>query len=158
MDILFPLTGWMVRMDILAFIIGFVLGVITVGIVVEITLKKSTSEHQTSKTAKTWSISEISNPKIMAEYLSEVDIPKNSKILVNKYRDKNLLAGLNAKEHKGIKGNYIVGEDRALILAGPIKKDEIGFWTVDEKIINQLNREFDEMWSEGTKIEFKDKK
>jgi len=145
-------------MDILAFMIGFVLGVITVGIVVEITFKKSAGDYQTSKPAKEWSISEISNPKIMAEYLADVEIPKNSKVLVNKYKDKNLLTGLNAKEHKGIKGNYIIGEDRALILAGPIKKDEIGFWTVDKNIITQLNREFDEMWSEATKIEFEDKK
>lgn len=145
-------------MDIPSIIIGFILGVITVAIVVEIALKKSVVEYQTSKPAKTWSISEISNPRIMAEYLSDVEIPKNSMVLVNKYRNKDLLVGLNVKEHRGIKGNYIIGEDRALILAGPIKKDEIGFWTVDKNIIDQLRKEFDEMWAEGTKIEFEDKK
>lgn len=144
-------------MDILGVIIGFILGVITVAIVVEITLKKSAVEYQTAKPAKTWSISEIANPKIMAEYLSDVEIPKNSKVLVKKYKDKNMLMGLNAREHKGIKGNYVVGEDRALILAGPIKKDEIGFWTIDKDIISELNKDFDEMWNEATQLKFEEK-
>ncbi|MDH7507137.1 MAG: hypothetical protein QHH15_05060, partial [Candidatus Thermoplasmatota archaeon] len=103
---------------------------------------------------ETWSISEISNPKIMAEYLSDVEIPKNSKIIVNTYKNKDALAGLNVKEHKGVKGNFIIGEDRALILSGPIKKDEVGFWTVEKEIIEKLNQEFDEMWAEAEKIEF----
>ena len=51
-----------------------------------------------------------------------------------------------------LKSDFIVGDDRALILAGPIKKDEVGFWTVEKEIVEKLNQEFDEMWSEGTKM------
>ena len=74
-------------------------------------------------------------------------------MLVNRYKDKDLLTGLNAREHRGIKGNFIIGDDRALILAGPVKKDEVGFWTVEEDIVKQLNQEFDEMWAEATKMD-----
>ena len=145
-------VGW--SMDIIALIIGFVFGVIIVGIVVEIGIKKVTNITPSSKPANKWSISEISNPKIMAEYLSDVDLPRDSKIIVNKYADKNMLAGLDVKEHTGIKGNFIVGEDRALILSGPIKKDEVAFWTVEEEIVKKLNQEFDEIWLEAEKIKF----
>ena len=141
-------------MDIIALIIGFLFGAIVVGIAVEIGIKKVTNVNPSSKHANKWSISEISNPKIMAEYLSDVDIPRDSKIIVNKYADKNMLAGLDAKEHTGIKGNFIVGEDRALILSGPIKKDEVAFWTVEEEIVKKLNQEFDDMWSEAEKMKF----
>ena len=141
-------------MDIIAFIIGFILGVIVVGIAIEIGIKKVTNVTPSSKHTNKWSISEISNPKIMAEYLSDVDIPKDSKILVNKYLDKNILVGLDVKEHSGIKGNFIVGADRALILSGPLKKDEVAIWTVEEEIVKKLNQEFDEMWSEAEKMKF----
>ena len=141
-------------MDILPLIIGFIFGAIVVGIAVEIGIKKVTSSTPSSKHANKWSISEISNPKVMAEYLSDVEIPKNSKIIVNKYSDKNILEGLDVKEHTGIKGNFVVGEDRALILSGPIKKDEVAFWTIEEEIVKKLNQEFDEMWLEAEKINF----
>ena len=144
-------------MDIVSLVIGFILGVIVVGLAVEIGLKKVTSKTPSSKHTKNWSIDEISNPKIMAEYLSNVELPKDSKVLVNKYKDKDLLTGLNAREHRGIKGNFIIGDDRALILAGPVKKDEVGFWTVEADIVRQLNQEFDEMWAEATKMD-EDKK
>lgn len=145
-------------MDIVSLIIGFIFGVIVVGIVIEIGIKKVTNTPPSSKHTNKWSISEISNPKIMAEYLSDVDLPKDSKVIVNKYSDKNILAGLDVKEHTGIKGNFIVGENRALIVAGPLKKDEVGFWTVEEEIVKKLNQEFDEMWTEAETIRFEDTK
>ena len=141
-------------MDIISLIIGFAIGVVLVGLAIEIGSKKSTPVDSASKKAKTWSISEISNPKIMAEYLSDVELPKNSKIIVNTYKNKEKLTGLDVREHKGIKGNFIVGDDRALILSGPIRKDEIGFWTVEKEIVQKLNQEFDEKWVEGEKLEF----
>ncbi len=145
-------------MDIVALIVGFIIGVIVVALAVEMGLKKMTSTTPSSKHTKSWSADEISNPKIMAEYLSNVDLPKNSKVLVNKYKDKTMLAGMDAREHKGIKGNFIVGEDRALILSGPLRKDEAAFWTVEEEIVRKLNQEFDEMWSEANKMKFEEKK
>jgi len=143
-------------MDIISLIIGFAIGVIVVVIAIEIGVKKTSQTSPASKHTKKWDISEISNPRIMAEYLSDVELPKDSKIIVNQYKNKELLTGLNAKEHKGIKGNFIVGDDRALILAGPVKKDEVGFWTVEKEIVEKLNQEFNEMWAKGSKMQEED--
>lgn len=140
-------------MDILSLVVGFAIGIIVLGLAIEIGIKKSSQTTAASKHTKKWSISEIANPRIMAEYLSDVELPQNSKILVNQYKNKEMFAGLDAKEHKGIRGNYIVGDDRALILAGPVKKDEVAFWTVEKEIVEQLKQDFDEMWSEGTSIQ-----
>ena len=145
-------------MDVISLVIGFIIGVIVVGLAIEIGLKKTTNGSPASKHTKKWKVSEISNPRIMAEYLSDVELPKNSKVIVNRYKDKEKLAGLNVKEHSGIKGNFILGDDRALILAGPLKQDEIGFWTVEKDILRQLNQEFNEMWSEASVMEFEEKK
>ena len=141
-------------MDMISLIIGFAIGLIVVALAFEIGSKKIIHTPPTSKQAKNWDISEISNPRVMAEYLSDVKLPKNSKVIVKKYKNKEMLAGLDVKENKGIKGNFIIGDDRALILAGPIKKDEIGFWTVEKEIVDELNKEFRERWAQASKMTF----
>ncbi len=144
-------------MDIVSLIIGFAIGVVVIGLAIEIGLKKTSQVPPASKHTKTWDLSEISNPRIMAEYLSDVELPKDSKIIVKTYKNKEALDGLDVKEHDGIKGNFILGDDRALILAGPIKKDEMGFWTVEKDIVQKLNQEFNEMWAKGSRMEQEEK-
>jgi len=140
-------------MDVVSLIIGFVIGLVVVGIAIELVTKKKPETSPASSHTKKWNISEITNPRIMAEHLGDVEIPKNAKVLVNMYRNKDMLKELDVREHEEIKGNFIVGDDRALILAGPVKKDEIGFWTVEKKIVEKLSDEFDEMWAKGTIIQ-----
>lgn len=141
-------------MDLIALVVGFAIGVFVVSIVIEMTTKKTTQATPASKHTKKWDFSEIPNPRIMAEYLIDAELPKDSKVVVNQYKDKNLLMGLDARIHSGIKGNYIIGDDRVLILSGPMKKDEVGFWTVEKEIVERLNQEFEQMWADGTKMEF----
>jgi len=138
--------------DIISLIIGFVIGVVVVGVAVEFGSKQKLGNAPASRHAKKWDISEISNPRIMAEYLGDIEIPKNSKVLVNRFKDAEIFKGLNAKRYSKIKGNFIIGDDRALILAGPVKQDEVGFWTVEKEIVESLNSEFDELWIKGTKV------
>lgn len=145
-------------MEVVSLVIGFALGVVVVALAIEVGMKKTSKVEPTSREAKSWSISEISNPRIIAEYLGDVEIPKDSKVIVNQYKNKKMLAGLDVKEHSGIKGNIIIGDDRALILAGPIKKDEIGFWTVEKEIVEKLNDDFKNLWDEATKMEPEEKK
>ncbi len=146
-------------MDVVALAIGFIIGVVLVVLAMEIGMKKTNRDTPASKHTKEWDINEISNPRIMAEYLMEgVEIPKNSKVIVNQCKNKKALEGFDAKEHDGVRGNYIIGDDRALILAGPFKKDEIGIWTVEKEIVDKLNEEFEEKWSEATTMNVEEKK
>jgi len=138
--------------DILSLIIGFAIGVVVFGLAVEVGMKKTSKSEPASRHTKKWSISEISNPRIIAEYLGDVELPEDSKILVNKYRDKKMLAGLDVKKHSGIKGNFILGDDRALILSGPIKEDELGIWTVEKVMLDRLNEYFEDSWSKATNM------
>lgn len=146
-------------MDVVPLAIGFIIGVVLVVLAMEIGMKKTNRDTPASKHTKKWNINEISNPRIMAEYLMEgVEIPKNSKVIVNQCKNKGVLEGLDAKEHDGVRGNYIIGDDRALILAGPFKKDEVGIWTVEKEIVDKLNEEFEEKWSEATTMNVEEKK
>ena len=141
-------------MDVISLILGFIIGVVVVGIAVEFGTKKKQNNSPSSKHTKKWNISELSNPRVVAEYLGDIEIPKNTKIIVNKYKDSQNLMGLDARKNKEIKGNYIIGDDRALILAGPLKKDEVGFWTVEKEIVEELNKEFFENWAKSSKLNF----
>jgi len=146
-------------MEIISLVIGFALGVVVVALAIEVGMKKTSKVEPTSKEAKGWNLSEISNPRIMAEYLgNDVEIPKGSKVIVSQYKGKSMLAGVDIKELSGIKGNIIIGDDRALILAGPIKKDEVGFWTVEKEIVEKLNSDFENLWDEASEIEPEEKK
>ncbi len=141
--------------DVLSLLIGFGIGVVVVAIAIEFGTKKTTPESPSSRRTYEWDISEVDNPKIMAEYLGEVRLPahSNAKILVNKYKDKHRFDGLNVRHHKQIAGNYVLGEDRALILSGPLKQDEIGFWTVEKEIVESLHRDFDAKWRDAHRID-----
>ena len=141
------------NMDLVIFVIGFVIGVVSVALAIELGMKKTAKSEPASRPTQRWSISEISNPRIVAEYLGDVDIPKDSKIVVSKYDDKSVLEDLDVKHHSGIKGNFILCDNRALILAGPIKKNEIGILTVEKEIMEKLNRYFEDSWSKGTRMQ-----
>ena len=140
------------NMDVISLGLGFIIGVIVVGIAIEFGTKKKQNNTPQSKHTKNWDISEISNPRVVAEYLGDIEIPKNTKIIVNKYKNIEKLSGLDVRKNSNIKGNYIIGDDRALILAGPLKDGELGFWTIEKEIVEDLNNEFFKNWSQSTKI------
>ena len=139
-------------MDILSLFIGFGIGVVVVAIAIEFGTKRTTKQTPSSRRTTDWSLQEIKNPKIMAEYLGDIEIPHHSQVLVNKYKTGRDFNGSYAKKSRGIRGNYILGEDRALILSGPVKQDEIGFWTVEKEIVDQLHYEFDHQWNRAYDI------
>lgn len=138
--------------DILSLFIGFGIGVVVVAIAIEFGTKRTTKQTPTSRRTTDWSLQEIKNPKIMAEYLGDIDIPRNSQVLVHKYKADRDFNGSYARKGNGLRGNYILGENRALILSGPVKHDELGFWTVEKEIVEQLHQEFDEQWNKAFEI------
>lgn len=144
--------GRLRMVDILSLFIGFGIGVVVVAIAIEFGTKRTTKQAPSSRRTTDWSLQEIKNPKIMAEYLGDIDIPKRSQVLVHKYKDGRDFNGSYAKKSTGIKGNYILGDNRALILSGPVKQDEIGFWTVEKEIVDQLHQEFDRHWNNAREL------
>ncbi|MEF8847707.1 MAG: hypothetical protein V5A68_01060, partial [Candidatus Thermoplasmatota archaeon] len=125
---------------------------------IEVGFKRSSRSIPNSNLADTWHISEISNPRVIAEYLMDIDLPSSTKVVVNQYKDKKYLKGLDVRKNSSIKGNYIVGDDRILVLLGPMKDDEIGVWTIEKKLVERLTNNFDKFWSQGKKIKLKENK
>lgn len=145
-------------MEIVAILIGFIIGVISVGLAIELGMKKTSSKQPASRPTHKWSIDEISNPRIIAENMGDITLPKNAKVIVNQPQDKEKLMGMDVKTHSGIRGNFILGDDRALILSGPIKDDGLGIWTVEKGMLDKLNRYFEDSWSKGSKMQQEEEK
>lgn len=145
-------------MDVLSVIIGIIIGIVTIGLAIELGMKKTSQTQPTSRPTHKWSISEIKNPRIIAEYMGDMELPKNAKVVVNHYDNKELFKGMEVKEHSGIRGNFILGDDRALILSGPIKEDELGIWTVEKALLDRLNGYFEDSWSKAIKIKHEEHK
>lgn len=143
-------------MDVLSVIVGIIIGIISVGLAIELGMKKTNPTQPGSRPTHKWSFSEIKNPRIIAEHMGEMELPKNAKVVVNRYDNKDLLKGLEVKEHSGIRGNYILGDDRALILSGPIKEDELGIWTIEKGMLDRLNEYFEESWTKATNMKHKE--
>ena len=139
-------------MDVVAFIIGLIIGVITIGIAIEIGMRRVNKAQPATRPTHKWSITEIENPRIIAEHMGEIELPKNAKIVVNEYQDGLMLKGMEVKHHSGIRGNFILGDDRALILSGPIKQDELGIWTVEKDMLEKLNKYFNDSWEKATPL------
>jgi hypothetical protein len=145
-------------MDIFAILIGFIIGVITVGLAIELGMKKSRGSQPASRPTHKWTIDEIANPRIIAENMGDITLPKNAKVVVNQFDENHQFDGLDVKKHSGIRGNFILGDDRALILAGPVKNDELGIWTVEKPMLEKLNRYFEDSWSKAIRLEHEQKK
>ena len=139
-------------MDVLSVIIGIIIGIVSVGFAIELGMKKTNVKQPSSRPTHKWSISEISNPRIVAEHMGDMEVPKNAKIVVNKYENKDMFRGMQVKEHSGIRGNFVLGDDRALILAGPIKEDELGIWTIEKEMLEKLSRYFEDSWYKATNM------
>ena len=137
-------------MDVIAFIIGLIIGVITVGLAIEIGMRRVNKTQPATRPTHKWSIAEIVNPRIIAENMGAIELPKNAKIVVNEYQNGAMLKGIDVKQHSGIRGNFILGDDRALILSGPIKQDELGVWTVEKDMLEKLNKYFNDSWEKAT--------
>jgi len=134
-------------MDVLSVIIGIIIGIVSVGLAIELGMKKTNASQPASRPTHKWSVSEILNPRIVAEHMGSMELPKNAKVVVNRYDNKDLFKGAEVKEHSGIRGNFILGDDRALILSGPIEENGLGIWTVEKAMLDKLNKYFEDSWS-----------
>ncbi|KAA0001355.1 MAG: hypothetical protein FE048_05620 [Thermoplasmata archaeon] len=129
-------------MEIISLIIGFVVGIVAVSLAIELGWRKEEAP-ETCKVAKRWNIKEIKNPLVVAEKI-KMEMPEGARMVVaveTPYSKK-------AKVNPNAKGNFIIGDDRALIFSGEIREDQLAFWTIDENIMRVLRNQFYKLWEE----------
>lgn len=139
-------------MDLISLIIGFVVGIVAVSIAIELGWKKE-GPVQTCKIARQWQLSEIPQPRIVAERL-QMQPPGNAQVVVQTHT----AFSKGAKQNPEVSGNFVLGSDRALIFAGDIREGQMAFRTVDDAILRHLRSQFHRYWEsteggeEGTQM------
>jgi len=139
-------------MDVVAFVIGLIIGVVAVGFAIEIGMRRVNKAQPATRPTHKWSLNEIANPRIIAENMGTIELPRNAKVVVNEYPDQAMFQGMEVRHHTGIRGNYILGDDRALILSGPIQQDELGIWTIEKDMLEKLTKYFEDSWEKATPL------
>ncbi|HID25658.1 MAG TPA: hypothetical protein EYP23_04260 [Thermoplasmata archaeon] len=139
-------------MDILSIMLGIIVGAIVSMMAVGLSAtKKHEKPEPTSRYVENWSLNNLSNPRIVAEYLLDADIPRNAKVVVKQCKDISVLKGLDVKYNPNIKGCFALGDDRAIILAGPFKNNEVALINVEKHVLTRLNDVFEDYWGKGVK-------
>lgn len=69
-------------MDVLTFIIGLIIDVITVSLAIKIVMRRVNKIQPAIRTAHKWSIVEIVYPRIIAENMGAIELPKNAKVVL----------------------------------------------------------------------------
>ncbi len=127
-------------MEIISLIVGFVVGIVAVSLAIELGWRKEETPEK-CKVARRWDVREIKNPLVMAEKI-KMEMPMNAKMVVAVHTP----FSKRAKLDPNVKGNVIIGDNRALIFSGEIKENQLAFWTIDEHITRALRNQFYNLW------------
>ncbi|MBU4256579.1 MAG: hypothetical protein KKB04_04910 [Candidatus Thermoplasmatota archaeon] len=139
-------------MDLLSIGLGVLIGIVVTAFMVEIGMRKILPWGVTSRLTSSWNLNEIKDNKtllIMAEKIENVEIPKNSRVIVKQREGTALLKGAEVVVNQDVHSNFAVGSDRALIFTSSIHPNAFTVWTTNEKMIRRLTSEFNRLWMEG---------
>lgn len=136
-------------MTVVDLALGFVVGLVATTLAFELGIKKFLPKSQESSWTKDWNLSSVGpKPSVVAERISGVDLPEGARVIVRSM-DKSLDRvpdGVDVQEDPSVTGNYVVGRSRALVFNSVIHPQAPVVHTVDEQIVDKLNRQFDRMW------------
>ncbi len=132
--------------------IGVLIGIIVTALMVEIGMRKILPWGVTSRLTSVWDLNEIKGNKtllVVAEKIENVEIPKNSRVVVKQREGTALLKGAEVVVNPDAHSNFAVGADRALIFTSSIHPNAFTVWTTNERMIRRLTSEFNKLWMEG---------
>lgn len=131
--------------------LGFVIGLVAATIAFELGIKKFLPRPYNADWTTKWDLADVGpRPSVVAERITGVDLPKNARVIVRSAErsldDGPRPEGVQVKVHPGVRGNYVVGASRALVFNSVIHPGAAVVHTVDDRIVDKLNREFDRLW------------
>ncbi len=140
------------KMDLLSIGLGILIGIVVTAFMVEIGMRKILPWGVTSRLTSVWNLNEIKDDKtllIAAEKIENVEIPKNSRVVVKQREGVALLKGTEVVVNPSVHLNFAVGPDRALMFMSSIHPNALTVWTTNEKMVRRLTSEFNRLWMEG---------
>jgi hypothetical protein len=135
-------------MDLVAFFIGAVTGLIVAFVAVEFGLKKLFAAPEHTKLTSLWSFREFTRPLIATLDATQAPIPRGAR-MVTSGPVPAPGSGIQARVSHEVKGEFVVDaeQDRALLLMGGLRPGSLAMITVDPKLVGTLRAEYERLWT-----------
>jgi len=129
--------------DLLALVIGFVVGGLAVGIAVEVMGRGRAQERRTTKLTTGWRIRELQDPVLVARDVLEVDVPEGTRIYASGVVEPGLFRTCKVQQVPPVRAEFAFDEKqgRALLFLAGVRPGALGLLTVDPEIVSRLGTE-----------------
>lgn len=140
--------------DLLWTTVGFVVGVAATAFALEVAFRRVRNEERASLT-KDWSLQQLRGnegpPRIVTTSLQGVNVPQGSKVLVapGAKLPSEISSTCEIRIHDDAKGNFVVGNGKALFCTGPVKAGTLALETVHPALVDRLERSFESLWMQA---------
>lgn len=137
--------------DLLWLSVGFIVGVAATAFALEVAFRRVRNDEQASLT-KNWTLHELSGddgpPSIVTTSLEGVDVPNRSRVLVapGAKLPSQMAKTCEIRIHEEAKGNFVVGNGKAVFCTGPVKAGTLALETVHPALVSRLERSFESLW------------
>lgn len=135
-------------MDLVAFFIGVITGLIVAFVAVEFGLKKLFALPEHTNLTSLWSFRGFARPLIATVDGSQAPIPRGAR-MVTSGPVPAPGSGIQGRVSGQVKGDFVVDaeEDRALLLMGGLRPGGLALVTVDPKLVGALRAEYERLWA-----------
>lgn len=138
-------------MDTISILVGFLVGVVTAAIAVELGLKKLFMPPSATKVTGSWRLSEIRSPLVACTDAAKPIFDQGARIVTAGSANPQAFHGRTFRRNTGARANFMVhpNEDRALLFMGPIAPGTLALSTVDGALCDRLRAEHKRLWEQG---------
>lgn len=139
-------------MDLLWLVIGFVLGGIAVGVVVEVTGRGRAKVPEQHKLTTAWRLTELQEPVLVAQDVLDVEIPEGTTILASGLIDPQVQARCKVREVPPVRAQFALDrkQRRAILFLGGIQPGSLALLTVDATLVDRLETEYKRLLDRAT--------
>ncbi|MDY6985705.1 MAG: hypothetical protein SVE93_04800 [Candidatus Thermoplasmatota archaeon] len=137
-------------MDLFAFFLGFAIAAVITFFVIYLSMRSSVPVEKSAELVSTWSAKELGlEVKGIVESAGDIDIPAGSMLVVrdSSYVPQKILDTCEVRTNPEVKGNMLIGRNRAFIFSGVMSKSALVVVTDDDDMLLKLSNQFNALWT-----------
>lgn len=129
--------------DVLALVIGFVVGGLAVGIVVETMGRARSAPRASIKLTTGWRLSELQEPVLVARDVLDVQVPAGTKVYASGVVSPQIQATCRVRQVPPVRAEFALDarNDRALVFLAGVREGALGLLSVDRDMVGRLATE-----------------
>lgn len=137
-------------MDLFAFFLGFAVAVVITFFVIYLSMRAKVPVEKSAELASMWSVKELGlEVKGIVESARDIDLPAGSTLVVkdSSYVPQRILNTCEVRTNPEVKGNILIGRNRAFIFSGIMSKSALVVVTEDDDMLLKLLNQFNTLWT-----------